>query len=219
MEDSEYREEILRRIDAHYSSTEAPMYLAQLGKNLHHPDGRKLREFIERDLGDDLVIVTDPNVPQRITVARRGRDAELLLKVTSTDAYRSRFPKALQIAFCLKAEEGSEVYYRVSKPMYRVATENPGAAFRAIPGALRLPGKDLGALSAQERRHLDAKIEEWARTNGLQVGALVRRDASDGTNRSDCELVRRLLRAQSPDVLRQLMIPGDIAMMLAEQKK
>ena len=125
------------------------------------------------------------------------------------------------LAFCIDARD-QPVYVRRSRPFrYEVGSPSPDEAseFVYVEPEYRRPGLRIDSpqsLSMNDKLDLEARIQKWAIVHGLQMEQFSRLE-QDGKPVADSgkTALDRLLAAQAPDVAPRLMIPADIAQILA----
>lgn len=125
------------------------------------------------------------------------------------------------LAFCIDKRD-QPIYVRRFRPFkYEVGILSPERAseFVLVEPEYRRPGlrvDRLQSLPLNDRRDLDGRIQKWASVHGLQMDQFSRLDQDDkevaDTGKTALD---RLLAAQPPDVAQRLMIPADIAQILA----
>jgi hypothetical protein len=234
-----FREQIKTIVRAHYGTKRAPLLLAHLGAEIEKLDawptdrsGRNLKQLITDHGGTDLQIVWDRRSPAYIAVVtpdvRNDVEAQISQRLDSNDAVHVRLEEIARpvlLAFCIQVHNDAPVYVRRSRPFrYEIGSISPDQASDYVivepeyrrPG-LRIDRPNLVALS--DRRDLEGRIQRWAAVHSLNIEQFSRlnqdeKEIPDTTKTA----LDRLLAAQPPDVAERMVIPADIAQILARMR-
>ena len=213
--------EVLRRVDEHYKKTRMPLYLSALGHRLELPPGQSLRDLVKQHISDKLVIVEDPAVRERLAVARKGEEDNVRLGLSESSGRILRYPRALLVAFCMRIPQEEHMYYAYGEhPHFRRALTPPGPPFTEIDSDLRVEGfdaRDPRRMPDEEKQKLLEQIETWAQRPEIPLCDLERYEPKVSVD-SSMTALDRFLAAQRPDVVPQILIPGDIAQILQRAK-
>jgi hypothetical protein len=222
---------IKKIVSAHYQNSSAPLLLSDLGAVLHNgdmwnstnSDGKKLRQIIEDANDPDLLIVRDPDSPAYIAVSTQASKAvieqfvEHRRRASSVIPDLSALPRPILLAFCLRKDEGKNVFVRKSPPFkyeIDVPPESQSQYFM-VDDRYRRPGlniNDVSELNVSDRLDLQTRIASWSKDNGIQLEDFyVRRKKLTNA-------LERLLAAQSPGMAQKIVIPGDIALILSQHE-
>ena len=230
----EFKEKLISIVQAHYAAHRTPLLLARLGTELDKADAwpagreqRNLKQLITDLATPDVDLVWDKRSPAYIAVATPDvRDAvisqvEERLGVRSMPVRLEDIARPVLLAFCIDAH-GQPVYIRRSHPFRYEIGEVPAdqaADFVLVDSEFRRPGlrvERLQALSATDKVDLTNRLQKWALAHGLVVQQFCKPDNENKESiDSGTTALDRLLNAQAPDVAQRLMIPADIAQILA----
>ncbi len=231
----EFKDKITAMVRTHYATNRTPLLLAHLGTDLEKADAwpsdrgqRSLKQLIKDCAAPDLDIVWDKRSPAYVAVVTQDvRDAvvaqiEERLGNDKTIAVRLEdIVRPVLLAFCIDTHD-QPVYVRRSRPFkYEIGNLSPDRAseFVHVEPEYRRAGlrvDRLQSLPLSDRRDLEGRIQKWASVHGLQMEQFSRLDQDDKEiTDSGKTALDRLLAAQPPDVAPRLMIPADIAQILA----
>ena len=230
---------VVDEVRRHYKDSDSPYYLSGLGQffraqDIEIPTGVRFKDFLKSRFQDRLSVVQDPDVPAKIAIAplENVEDVQQQLKPqvpvvgTSSQVDVNRIPFALITAFCIRPGIGERVYFRTARPYrYVVGQAAPDETYLEIDEEdrpSRLAGSSIHGLSAADKQEIYERIEEWARANNLDL-----RDFYYGNGRAQIKgalstgapatsALRRLVEAQTSEMKKQILIPGDVAIMLSE---
>ena len=231
----EFKDKVTAIVQTHYATNRTPLLLARLGSELDKAGlwpsdrgQRSLKQLITDCTAPDLDIVRDKRSPAYIAVvtpdARDWVTAQIAERVSSNKPIAVRLEdiaRPVLLAFCIDARD-QPVYVRRSRPFrYEIGNPSPDQAseFVHVEPEYRRPGLRIDSpqsLSINDKRDLEARIQKWATVHGLQMEQFSRLDQDDkAVADSGKTALDRLLAAQPPDVAQRLMIPADIAQILA----
>jgi hypothetical protein len=238
------RDEILRRVQAHYSESEEPLLLSQFGKTLRveglwpvDSESRSLREVIE-SLKPDVDVVRDPTAVAYAIVVDKDHThiAESAIKARHDIAFLRNLPRSVVIAFLTKKPDDAPVYLQTKSPFkYRVTAEPPSDEFILVDDEFRIG--EIGVveaitdLSQPNRERLSASIRGWASKHNMTLDRFYKRDtalvernapqkrdyieaSASGLSKGTTAL-ERLQAAQTDDIRERIVIPLDIALILS----
>lgn len=231
----EFQEKIKKIVRAHYAKSSAPLLLAHLGAEIEKLDawpsdrsGRSLKQLIQECAGTDLQIVWDKRSPAYIAVVTPDVRSDVETQIAARQGNCDVAPVRLEdiarpvlLAFCVDVHN-EPVYVRRRRPFrYEIGALSTDRASEYIivepeyrRAGLRVERLHLLALS--DRRDLEGCIQKWAAVHNLQIEQFSRLDHEDQeapeTGRTALD---RLLAAQPEDVAQRILIPADIAQMLA----
>jgi hypothetical protein len=231
----EFKDKITAMVRTHYATNRTPLLLARLGTDLDKADAwpsdrgeRSLKQLIKDCAAPDLDILWDKHSPAYIAVVTPDvRDAvaaqiEERLGNNKTTAVRLEdIARPVLLAFCIDAHD-QPVYVRRSRPFrYEIGNLSPDHAseFIHVEPEYRRAGLRIDRLQSvplSDKRDLEGRIQKWALVHGLQIEQFSRLNWDD---KEVAELGKtaldRLLAAQPSDIAQRLMIPADIAQVLA----
>lgn len=230
----QFKEKLTSIVQAHYAAHRTPLLLARLGTELDKADAwpanreqRNLKQLITDLATPDIELVWDKRSPAYIAVVTPDvREAvidqiEERLGARTMSVRLEDIVRPVLLAFCIDAH-GQPVYIRRSRPFRYEIGEVPAdqaADFVLVDAEFRRPGfrvDKLQALSATDKVDLTNRVQKWAVAHGLVVQQFYKADnESKESIDSGTTALDRLLKAQTPDVAQRLMIPADIAQMLA----
>lgn len=164
--------------------------------------GERLR-IVDHTVGRESV------APAEIAAAveRRIREDSATRResVTSFDS----LPKSVRLAFCIRTDADEHIAIELTPPFSFSKIQAPDlirAGQRIIPEPYRKPGLSLQGSSIQEREALWRSFLAWAQEFGV--------DPAVFKSQSRSNALSRLIAAQRPEVIDQLVIPADIAALL-----
>ena len=231
----EFKDKIKAMVQGHYAASRTPLLLAHLGTDLDKADAwpsdrgqRSLKQLIKDCASPDLDIVWDKRSPAYVAVVtrevRNDIEAQIAERLGNNKAPSVRLEdiaRPVLLAFCIEAHE-QPVYVRRSRPFkYEIGNLSTDRAseFIYVESEYRRAGlrvDRLQSLPLSDRRDLEGRIQKWASVHGLQIEQFSRLDQDDkeaaDTGKTALD---RLLAAQPLDVAQRLMIPADIAQILA----
>jgi hypothetical protein len=232
---NEFRERIIEMVRTHYASNRAPLLLARLGAELDHADAwptdrgqRSLKQLIKDCASPELEVLWDKSSPAYIAVVTPDAREEVLNQIGQRSAGMAAGAVRLEdiarpvlLAFCVDTHDQA-VYVRRTRPFrYEVGNIQPNQAseFVIVEPEYRRPGLRIErpqSLTPTDRRDLEGRIQRWATIHGLRIDQFSRltQDDKEGVDTKQTAL-DRLLAAQPPDVAQRLVIPADIAQILA----
>jgi hypothetical protein len=230
----QFREKLISMVRAHYAAHRTPLLLARLGTELDKADAwpvdreqRSLKQLITDLASPDVDLVWDKRSPAYIAVATPDvREAVIdqiqeRLGARSVSIRLEDIARPVLLAFCIDAH-GQPVYVRRTRPFRYEIGQVPAdqfADFVLVDAEYRRPGLRVDrpqALSATDKVDLANRLQKWALAHDLVVQQFYRPD-NESKEVSDPQMTAldRLLNAQTPDVAQRLMIPADIAQVLA----
>ena len=225
---------IVKEVVRHYSESEKPYHLAELGVFLNHekipmPDGIKLKDFLQKTYPSKLEIIQDPNTPARIAVALPSNNEKIRSKILGDefsfglDGFDARrLPFSLIAAFCRVPPVGKHLYYRIIPPFHYIVAETPRGdqgEYLLIDDSsppAQVRGVDPYALSPEDLHGVYAKIVEWAQSKGIDPRSLrvseekTHLDMSPTSGGAGSNALQRLIEAQEPNLRSQIRVPMDI---------
>jgi hypothetical protein len=231
----EFQERTKAMVREHYAKTRAPLLLARLGKDIERADlwpsdrgQRSLKQLINDTCGPDLQIVWDKRSPAYIAVVTPEVRAEVEAQIAARLGENEQVPVRVEdiawpvlLAFCVDVHN-EPVYIRRTRPFrYEVGSIPPGrtSEYILVEPEYRRPGLRIDRphlLPQGDKRDLEALIQKWAVVHGIGIEQFSRleQEAKEGPETGRTAL-DRLLAAQSQDVAQRLLIPADIAQILA----
>jgi len=232
------KNEILSSVKLHYASSSSPLLLAKLGHELNSKGYKSpefgLLKFIENTLSGELSVVRHPTLTPVIAVSLDAQKTEVLSNLTQLypvhDAENievqiglGSYRRSLIRAFCIEVGDNDIVYYHSKRPfIYRIFEKEmkPEAGYVEIPKELRtscIDENDITTASLDKRRELESNILLWAKNIGIEPHVLCKRKQADTARAAHrTTALSRLIEAQNSSVLKQLVIPADIAKILLE---
>jgi hypothetical protein len=231
----EFKDKITAMVRTHYATNHTPLLLAHLGTDLDKADAwpsdrgqRSLKQLIKDCTAPDLDIVWDKRSPAYVAVVTQDVRAAVLAQIeerlgnNKTIAVRLEdIVRPVLLAFCIDTHD-QPVYVRRSRPFrYEIGNLSPDRAseFVHVEPEYRRAGlrvDRLQSLPLSDKRDLEGRIQKWASVHGLQLEQFSRLDQDEKeVADSGKTALDRLLAAQPPDVAQRLMIPADIAQILA----
>jgi hypothetical protein len=195
----EFKEKVTAMVQAHYAAHRTPLLLAHLGTDIDKADAwpldrgqRSLKQLIRDYAAPAVDIVWDKRSPAYIAaVTPDVRDAVLTqieerLGNEATAVRLEDIARPVLLAFCIDVHD---------QPVYV---------------------RRLQSLSSSDKLDLEGRIQKWALVHGLPMEQFSRLD-QDGKEVADSgkTALDRLLAAQPSDIAQRLMIPADIAQILA----
>ena len=231
----EFKDKITAMVRTHYAKTHAPLLLAHLGAELDKADSwpsdrgqRSLKQLIKDYAAPDLDIVWDKRSPAYVAVVTQDVREDVLAQIEERSGGNNPVAVRLEdivrpvlLAFCVDTHD-QPVYVRRSRPFrYEVGgiSQDQLSEFVHVEPEYRRPGLRVDrpqSLTPSDRRDLQGRIQRWASVHGLQMEQFSRlnQDDKEGVDTGRTAL-DRLLDAQPRDVAERLMIPADIAQILA----
>jgi hypothetical protein len=230
----EFKEKVTAMVQAHYAAHRTPLLLAHLGTDIDKADAwpldrgqRSLKQLIRDYAAPAVDIVWDKRSPAYIAaVTPDVRDAVLTqieerLGNEATAVRLEDIARPVLLAFCIDVHD-QPVYVRRSRPFrYEIGNISPDQAseFVHVEPEYRRAGlriDRLQSLSSSDKLDLEGRIQKWALVHGLPMEQFSRLD-QDGKEVADSgkTALDRLLAAQPSDIAQRLMIPADIAQILA----
>lgn len=213
------RDALWAEISSHYARSKEPLLLSNVGfalvkKELRLPGGTQLRKFLEDNLGDRVRLERSPNEPTVFVVALRDGTTADETKPPAETSLVGLAPRPLLLAFYVNVPEGESVYYCPPRSRYSVGVAAPDESYIEVEAEFRIPGhrfEHVDALDAESRRQLEENIRSWTIRHGIKPETIKRHPAWRRSTPDASNALQRLLQAQTEDVRRQLLIPGDIA--------
>ena len=225
---------IIDAVQSHYSESDAPFFLAELGvlfrsEEIAIPAGVRFKDYLKSRFYGQLVVVQDTENPARIAIAPLGKEdavqKQLSTQISEATAEspvdHSRLPFALVAAFCKVPPLGTEVYFRTKQPFkYETKPQAPGEDYVEIDDQFRpesLAGRSVHQLSSNDKQAIYESIEKWAAEKGvdlrgLYIDPILRPDERQMTHSAGVgNALQRLIDAQEPELRSRIRIPGDIA--------
>lgn len=205
--------ELMSRIRQVYEGLpQRPLLMATLGSALRSegidlPPNCKLSNILSRM--DDLTVIADADRPLiKYVVERPESEAKPSLR------------RSLARAFTLSIPEGKKIYFKITAPFeYRIDDTAPSKSFVEIEEHYRLPHlENRYEKNPEADEQLRETIKKWAEHSNVDNKALYFTHAVPQTDATANNMLYRLLEAQSPEVRKNMRIPGDIAHTLASMK-
>lgn len=230
----EFKEKIKEIVRAHYETKTTPLLLAHLGVEIERQQlwpeergQRSLRQLIT-ECEPDLQIVRDKHSPAYIAVvtpeARASVDDQIALR--SSLQPHAQVPiedlaRPFLLAFCINIQN-QPVYVRRIRPFrYEVGAIPEGrlSEYLLVEPQYRKPGLRIDhpqLLPATDKHDLLSRIQQWTVAHGVDVQQFKRTDESEPRDLEDRQTaLDRLLSAQPREVAEKMLIPADIAQILA----
>jgi len=227
-------EDIRLRVEQHYASSNEPLLLSDLGKDLSRsglwpPQGetRPLANVIA-DLAPDLRLVRDPDAKAYVVVVPADREelAKAAIDRRQGKHLLRSLPRPILLAFCVDSPPGAEVYLRVepSPPRYQVGNQPDDPAFVLVETEFRSPGvyiDDPLQLKSETADQLVRGIQGWAQKHNIALDKLPVVDKGPWLGYSAVpaaglpNALERLYAAQSREMAGRLVVPLDIAVILS----
>jgi hypothetical protein len=231
----EFQKKIKAKVLAHYAATRAPLLLSSLGAKIEKEDAwptdrgqRNLKQLILDTCGPDLGIVRDKRSPAYIAVVtsdvRADVEAQIAQRFGENEVPPVRLEdvgKPVLLAFCINVEN-QPVYVKRTRPFrYEVGgvPAEHASDYIIVEPEYRRPGLRIDhphLLAHSDRKDLENRIQRWATVHGVQMEQFSRLDQDEKEpSEGGRTALDRLLAAQPPDVALRMMIPADIAQILA----
>jgi hypothetical protein len=230
----QFKEKLISIVRAHYAAHTTPLLLARLGTELDRNDAwpvnrdqRSLKQLIADIAAPDVDTVRDKRSPAYIAVVTPDNRDAVIAQIEDklgTKPVSVRLEDVVRpalLAFCIDSRD-QPVYIRRSSPFRYVIGEIPAdqaADYVLVDAEFRRPGlrvDKLQTLSATDRADLANRLQKWALAHGVVVQQFYKPDnESKESIDSGTTALDRLLNAQTPDVAQRIMIPADIAQILA----
>jgi len=231
----QFQQKIKNRVREHYAANRTPLLLAHLGADIEKNDEwptdrgqRNLKQLITETCAPDLQIARARRSPAYIAVVtpdvRADVEAQIAERFPDKDAGPVRLEeivKPVLLAFCVNVQN-QPVYIKRTKPFrYEVGNIPPDRAtdYILVEPEFRRPGLRIDnphLLSLNDRKDLESLIQKWAAVHAIQMEQFSRIEQDDKESLEPARTaLDRLLGAQSPDVAQRMVIPADIAQILA----
>jgi len=235
--EEQFREKSLEIVREHYEqANRPPLLLAQLGARLKSADawpadrrGRNLRQLLE-EIVPELEIVRDSMSPAFVAVAPHDQSARVKRIIEERQRAKAgvaRFPIGeiewpVLLAFCVRTQQDAPVYLRIRRPFrYRLEPPSPEDAndYAIVEPEFRRPGLRVDRveeMSPSDRDDLSDKVQRWTAQHGVDLRQISRwqgREKDEAVTAASA--LDRLLAAQRPEIASQLVLPADLAQLLA----
>jgi len=196
-------DEIVAKVQEYYDGNSAPLWLSALGNMVKLEDGERVSDVIRADEERRVRLVAARNKNGALVAALPENEEEIASIVSKLPGRKgpAACPRSLLSAFLHPAEE---ISYNLARKRYRLGP-SPGLDWRPIPIGLRpadLRGRSVDSLSDEELAEVATSARAWLA------------EAAGQSTAGGCAL-QRLIGAQPEHVRRQILIPGDIAALLA----
>ena len=228
---------VIEEVRRHYRNSQTPYYLAEMGvflrkNDIDVPTGVRVKDYLKSHFVDQLCVIQDSEVPAKIAVATPEVEdsvrQQLADRITEAPLGSTidfgRLPFSLTYAFCARRTPGSQVYFRTVRPFrYVVSSTAPSNSYVLIDEDFLpsdLEGLLFQNLSAENKRTIHERIEEWARAKDIDLRTIYFDTRSGSFGRESMvsatysNALQRLVEAQTPELRRKITIPGDIAVAL-----
>jgi hypothetical protein len=230
--------EALERIKKHYSTSNAPLMLSTLGKELRVDgkwpvlgDQRSMRQVVEA-LRPKADVIADPTSPSFLIAVDKEHEeiGHAIIAVRKEVRFLQNLPRTIAIAF-VTGTANDKVYLQKQWPFKYSVNDDLGGDFVQIDADLRLPGpffESVRELPPETIKALAQSVRSWIERNGISLEGLVSsRLSQDASNtittapeagRAHAQTrnaLDRLIAAQSVDVAKVINIPLDIAQILS----
>ena len=228
---------VMDEVNSHYESTDAPYYLAELGKffrekEIEVPEGVQFKDFLKSRFYHSLVVLQDANNPAKIAIAPPEK-RELILRQLKgqspavpgeSEIDLARLPLALFAGFCKVPLPGARVYFRTIRPFrYVTLPEAPDASYVEIDERFRpsaFAETSVHSLSDDDKAAIFEHVKDWADVKSIDLRTLyydhgmtlAKSTVLPGVPATNA--LQRLIDAQEPELSDKLRIPGDIASIL-----
>lgn len=225
---------IIDAVQSHYSESDAPFFLAELGvlfrsEEIAIPAGVRFKDYLKSRFHGHLVVVQDTENPARIAIAplekeevvQKQLSTQISEEISESPVDHSRLPFALVAAFCKIPPLGTQVYFRTTQPFkYETKPQAPSDDYTEIDAQFRpesLAGRSVYQLSYTDKQTIYKSIEKWAAGKGVDLRGLYIDPIPRPTERQMIHVARagnalqRLIDAQEPELRSRIRIPGDIA--------
>ena len=230
----EFKQKLTAMVQAHYAARRTPLLLAHLGTELDKADAwpsdraeRSLKQLIKDCATPEVDIVWDKRSPAYVAAVTPDVRDDVLAQIEerlgskATAVRLEDIARPVLLAFCIDVHD-QPVFVRRSRPFrYEIGNIPPDQAseFVHVEPEYRRAGLRVDrpqSLSLSDKLDLEGRIQKWALVHGLPIEQFSRLEL-DGreVTESGKTALDRLLAAQSPDVAQRLMIPADIAQILA----
>lgn len=235
----EFKEKVKSIVQDHYEKDRSPLLLARLGADIEQAgawpvdrNGRSLKRLLEDLLSPELDLIWDKRSPAFIAVVTPEVRAEVEAQIQQRQGSGEKTSIRLEdlawpflVAFCVHVPGENPVYVRRSRPFrYESKPPDVGVAgeYLIVEPEYRRPGlriDRLERLPSADRVDLSERIRKWAEAHGVPIEQFLRSDddRSEPTSSGQTAL-DRLVAAQSPDIARRILIPSDIAQILAGRR-
>jgi hypothetical protein len=207
----------------HYDAQNAaPLLLSSFG----HANGVLLGELKAaygtlkaaiKAAGDERLRIVD-NTVGRESVAPAEIAVEVERRIREDSAARREsvssfdsLPKSVRLAFCIRTNADEHIAIELTPPFSFSKIQAPDlirAGQRIIPEPYRKPGLSLQRSTFQEREALWRSFLAWAQEFDVDPAVFKRESRSNALS--------RLIAAQRPEVIEQLVSPADIAALLLQ---
>lgn len=210
-------------VDSHYETSTEPLYLATAGQRL----GQHRKPLVDafgtlagaiKHVGPaKLDLVVPEGQPGRALVvtpaARASVEARLHKARAGANGAVSPFrelPFPIQIAFCLRTEEGEQVAVRTSPPIRYTKLPRPEglpAGYVVVESQYRSPGLKVSGASITDLERLWLNYKAWANAHDIDPDRLAQAAPAGSA-------LERFLALQDPEVKARIVLPADIAAIL-----
>jgi hypothetical protein len=231
----QFREKLISIVQEHYAEHQTPLLLARLGTELDKAnvwpadrEQRTLKQLITDFVTPAVDLVWDKRSPAHIAVVTPDmreaviRQIEERLGARSMSVRLEDIARPVLLAFCVDSHD-QPVYVRRAHPFRYEIGQIPVdqfADFVLVDAEYRRPGLRVDrpqAISATDKADLANRLQRWALAHDLAIEQFYKPDnESKGAIDMGTTALDRLLNAQTPDVAPRLMIPADIAQILAK---
>jgi hypothetical protein len=233
----DFQQRIKKIVQDHYVSTPTPLLLAHLGSQIEKEDlwptdrgQRSLKQLIADTCSPELAVVFDRRSPAYVAVVtqevRAAVEALIAEKLGEKDTPPVRVEELARpflLAFCIDVKN-QPVYVRRMRPFrYEIGHVQADKAteYVVVEPEFRRPGLRIDnphLLSISQRRDLENLIQKWAIVHSLDVSQFSRIEDEKETLDTSRTALDRLMAAQEPDVAQRLILPADIALILAKMR-
>ena len=231
----EFQQRVKELVRTHYAGNRTPLLLAHLGLQIEKLQAwpsdrgqRNLKQLITETCEPELQIVWDKRSPAYIAVVtpevRSEIESQIATRLGSTAASQVRLEDIawpVLLAFCVNIQN-QPVYIKRTRPFRYEVGSIPAdrvTEYVLVETEFRRPGLRIDhpdQLPISERRDLESLIQRWAAVHGLETDQFSKREQDEKVgSETGKTALDRLLAAQPPDLAQRLMIPADIAQILA----
>lgn len=213
----ELQTEVIEIID----SAGGYILLSDLGFKLkNHPRPKERLKDIVEQLANHSTM-THPTQSAKIYAYHQDHQTkvETLLGVSKNFKSQSvtHLYRSVLSAFCKEVPEGSNIYLSKEKPFkYKIAKSNSNNDYIKIAEYLRIPIENIEEEAKTKEKEILEKIKNWTNSNDLEFEHFfvkkIRKKKS--TPSLTPNALSRFLSAQHPNIVSQIVIPGDIAALL-----
>lgn len=214
-------ERFVKAVQKHYEAPDAPALLLSSFGQRHKALLLELKEAhgslasAVRAAGENRLKFIDTTRGQE-AIAPSGIAGPIQLRLEEDSASQRQaasffdsLPHSIQLAFCVRTDPGEHIAIDTVRPFKFAKITAPDLirqTQRIVPDKYRRPGLSLKSASVQDREALWRQFSAWADETGI--------DPASFRHGQGTTALSRLLAAQPPELISQMIIPADIAQIL-----